>query len=80
MLSARPPLFTYTTEKLSATAFTERRDSSGGEYCCPQGEYGDFSSPLSFSLPHGGIIHSFLRYVKDIIDMKDIINWHDEEM
>jgi hypothetical protein len=22
----------------------------------------------------------FLRYVKDIIDMKDIINWHDEEM
>ena len=67
-------LFYLHHRKLSATAFTERRDSSGENTAVPW----DFH-PASFLCPRG-IIHSFLRYVKDIIDMKDIINWHDEEM
>lgn len=70
-------LFYLHHRKLSATAFTERRDSSGENTAVP-GEYGIFIPLLFYT--HGVLYTVFLQYVKDIIDMKDIINWHDEEM
>lgn len=69
-------LFTYTTENCLRQP-SLKGETAVGRILLSQGNMG-FSSRF-FSLPTG-YYTQFLRYVKDIIDMKDIINWHDEEM
>ena len=75
MFDAQPPLLP-TPQKTAGNSFQSKGETAVGRILLSRWNMG-FSSRF-FSLPMG-IISVFDLYVKDIIDMRGIINWHDEE-